>query len=280
VLKLPWIAILVVLVSCGSDDTSADPAGSGSPADILDAGVRAVLDAPTGQYMHEVVDHHFGSPVFTYSGTYDLGAESAEVVTDHYTELEREDPVEPAQTWYYKIIAGREYVKSSVWSDGANLCWLVVDEDIADEFVAERVDAAGVPLAVSALEDVTGESFDPKDQAAILGMVDLDTALNLMLAAGIAEELVDQFDGSVPARFELNDGVVSAWQMNGVDVLEVLLELADPLDTREAAIALKAFDLRVSYAALNNPVAIAEPEPDSHMTFDQMETGVGCPLME
>jgi hypothetical protein len=63
--------------------------------------------------------------------------------------------------------------------------------------------------------------------------------------------------------------------MNGVDVLEALLEVADPLDRREAAFALKAFELRVSYTALNNLVAIEEPDSDSHITLGQMETGVG-----
>jgi hypothetical protein len=280
VLRLPWIAVLVVLVSCGTDDISTDQAGSESPADVLDAGVRAVLDAPTGRYTHEVVDHYFGSPVFTYSGTYDVSSESAEVFTDQYTELEREEPVEPAQTWHYKIISGREYVRSSAWPDDMSLCWLVVDEQNADEFVAERVDAAGVPLAVSALEGVTGERFDPEDHTAILGTIDLDTALHMMLAETIAAELADQFDGGVPVRLELADGVVSAWQMNGLDVLEALLELADPLVTRDAAIALKAFNLRVSYAELDSPVVIEEPDPQSHMSLSQMETGEGCSPME
>jgi hypothetical protein len=82
-------------------------------------------------------------------------------------------------------------------------------------------------------------------------------------------------EGWLAARRRETDAYVREERMNGVDAFEALLEVADPLDRREAAFALKAFDLRVSHTALNIPVAIEEPDPASHMTLGQMETGVG-----
>jgi hypothetical protein len=250
--------------------------------DILDSAVRVVLDADSGQYTHEMVDKYYSLSVLKRAGSYDLRDQSVEVVVEHYTERANEEPVglELAETWTYRIVGGSTYVSSADWPDGASRCWLVADEEVVGEFVGEHVDPAGAPLAVSALEDVAGESFDPQDKIAILGTVDLDTALHLMLAAEPAAELADQFDGRVRARFELSDGAVSAWQVTGTEVLDALLETADPLDVRDAATALKVFNLRVSYSQLNSNIDIEEPAPDSHMTLSQMDTGEGCQLME
>jgi hypothetical protein len=250
-------------------ETSSDAAGAESARDVLASAVSDLKAADSGQFSQQV-QVASGANVISmeHEGRYRLSANRFEVATD---------TSEASGSLITRFVEGVAYMNSPAWSDGMEQCWLVIDVHTFGSATGLAVDLSGAPEVVAALDVVEGESFGAEGLGVIEGSVDLSTAVHLMISARYAVDLTQGLEGRVQARFEMDDGSLSAWSVQGQDVATAIASTTE-LDDDFAAF-LPAIDMRIEYTAQGDPVDVDSPSADSLMTSEEMNSGDGCSLM-
>lgn len=274
---MPLLGLLVLAgaAACGpaSGQDSTEPDGH-SPRQALRDAVGALVKADTGHYRQElVVPDLQDQALVTVSGDYALSAQAASL------DITIREPGESPLKLDGRIVGRTSYLHAPAWPAAIRDCWLRLDGPKLAEASGLSPEAGAVgqyPVALLALDSARGSRVASRGD--VTGTVDLAAALSAVFPKATAQLKAAAQGGRSTAHFELADGQLVGWTVEGADVLKALRAHAPAsLPGQDTAEALRRVRASSAFTNLGGaPDDISPPPPRRVMTPAEFDSGEGC----
>lgn len=274
------VLVALMLTSCGDEGsssgdparTTASPSTSNEPAesatDQLGAAIERMAEADSGHFRHELRVSSLDRPMMILSGDYQLRQMTADVAID------AQMPGEDGIAMEVRLVGKRTFMQMEGWPAQLRGCWLTFREDDLRSLTGGPPggDMVRFPVAVSGLSNARGKTTEGGD---VTGSVELRDAAGLLMPKWAAQHARELQKGRTNARFDLSNGKVVGWSVQGDDLASSLREADVEMDS-PLRDALGQISGHVTLSGLSEQVEIKAPPESLRMTPEQMDSRQGC----
>lgn len=206
------------------------------------------------------------------SGGYDLSTRSV-VVTNAVLDSATGKHVTVAN----RLVDGDVYVHAQAWPEPLAQCWVRMSPQEATAHFGRSAGRRAFRFVpnVAAVALARGEHFEAANHDVVVGTIPTAYALQMIAPDKVREAEPEAVGSRTYAWFEVADGQLRRWGLDGMELQQSLDEHDFPLTDRERMV-LSVTKLVVTYERQGAPFDVAVPPPAQVLSSADARSGHGC----